>query len=124
MIQGLYESYYGQTFTPPIKQYKTFTIKLRVEDLEGEWSEVSYYLQVKPNKEVFYYMKDHLGSVRATLNGNGDVVSRDDYFPFGEPMIGHSFNSANPSNSIRFTSHQLDEDFDLVVMQKGVLQIK
>lgn len=117
--QGPNEDYYGQAFTTPINQYKTYTIKLRVEDAAGDWDERYYYLHVNPNKEVFYYVKDHLGSVRSTINGNGAVVSRDDYYPFGEPMQGRSFNTANPSNSIRFTSHQLDEDFDLDITYAG-----
>jgi len=37
----------------------------------------------------------------------------------GEPMNARSFNTANPSNSVRFTSHQLDEDFDLNLAYAG-----
>jgi len=53
------------------------------------------------------------------MNGNDDVVSLDDYFPLGAPMNERSFNTANPSNSVRYTSHQLDEDFDLDLTYAG-----
>ena len=30
-----------------------------------------------------YYLKDHLGNIRVTLDGNGNVLTSDDYYPFG-----------------------------------------
>ena len=30
-----------------------------------------------------YYLKDHLGNSRVTLDGNGNVLTSDDYYPFG-----------------------------------------
>ena len=32
---------------------------------------------------VNYLLKDHLGSIRAIINGSGVVLERNDYYPFG-----------------------------------------
>lgn len=34
----------------------------------------------------YYYLKDHLGSIRVTVNSNGNVDSYNDYYPFGLQM--------------------------------------
>jgi len=34
----------------------------------------------------YYYTTDHLGSVRAITDAGGNVVERNDYYPFGESM--------------------------------------
>ena len=33
--------------------------------------------------EVNYFLTDHLGSVRVIVDGNGEVLERNDYYPFG-----------------------------------------
>ncbi len=33
--------------------------------------------------EARYFVTDHLGSVRAVVNGDGEVLERNDYYPFG-----------------------------------------
>jgi len=35
-----------------------------------------------------YYLKDHLGSIRAVLDGGGASLETRDYYPFGLPMPG------------------------------------
>ncbi|MEW6196681.1 MAG: RHS repeat-associated core domain-containing protein [Bacteroidota bacterium] len=34
----------------------------------------------------YYYLKDHLGSVRCVVDNNGSVVSAQDYYPYGETI--------------------------------------
>jgi hypothetical protein len=34
--------------------------------------------------ERFYYIKDHLGNIRITIDQNGEVVSAQDYYPYGK----------------------------------------
>ena len=63
--------------------------------------------------ERYYYVRDHLGSVRATLNAEGDVVHYDDYFPFGLQMPGRSEVKGQEGESPgkpRFTGHELDDE--------------
>ena len=38
----------------------------------------------------YYYLKDHLGSIRMTVDGTGTVVGYDDYYPYGMTMPGRS----------------------------------
>ena len=32
---------------------------------------------------MYYYLKDHLGSIRAVIDSAGNVCERNDYYPFG-----------------------------------------
>ena len=57
-----------------------------------------------------YFLKDHLGSVRTTVDRNGNIVGRDDYYPFGLAMPGRSLNSANPNDDYKFTGYELDNE--------------
>lgn len=60
-----------------------------------------------------YYLKDHLGSVRTTVDQNGNVDGYDDYYPFGLTMPGRSSNSANPNDDYKFTGYELDDEAGL-----------
>lgn len=59
-----------------------------------------------------YYFKDHLGSTRATVNEDGEVVHYDDYYPFGQPMPGRSWTRGTPLRE-GFTGHELDKETEL-----------
>ena len=37
--------------------------------------------------EVNYFLTDHLGSVRVIVDGNGEVLERNDYYPFGARQV-------------------------------------
>ncbi len=37
-----------------------------------------------PNVGIYFYTKDHLGSIREVVDANGNVVNRYDYLPFGQ----------------------------------------
>jgi RHS repeat-associated protein len=66
--------------------------------------------QVKANSSIFtrhYYLKDHLGSIRMTVNSSGDVVGYDDYYPFDKIMPYRS-SVASADNRYRFTSKERD----------------
>ena len=65
-----------------------------------------------------YFLKDHLGSVRTTVDRNGNVVGRDDYYPFGLAMPGRSLNSANPNDHYKFTGYELDDEAGLTVVPR------
>ncbi len=57
-----------------------------------------------------YYLKDHLGNIRVTLDGNGNVLTTDDYYPFGLQMPGRSYNIAMTGNQYKFSGKELDEE--------------
>ena len=65
---------------------------------------------VQEHKGRKYFVKDHLGNVRATVNRDGNVLGYDDYYPFGLAMPGHSNNTANPDDSYKFTGHERDDE--------------
>lgn len=50
--------------------------------------------------EVKYYVTDHLGSVRSTINQNGVISDQSDYYPFGErySTIGNATSSRDLFN--------------------------
>uniref|UniRef100_UPI0026248C06 RHS repeat-associated core domain-containing protein n=1 Tax=Ulvibacterium sp. TaxID=2665914 RepID=UPI0026248C06 len=56
-----------------------------------------------------YFLKDHLGSIRTTVDQSGNVDGYDDYYAFGLVMPGRSSNSANPADNYKFTGHELDQ---------------
>ncbi len=51
-----------------------------------------------------YFLKDHLGSVRATVNTSGTEVSYKDYYPYGKTMPGRF----SGSTRYQFTGHERD----------------
>ncbi|MEO1022511.1 MAG: RHS repeat-associated core domain-containing protein [Bacteroidota bacterium] len=66
-----------------------------------------------------YFLKDHLGSVRTTVDQNGNVDGYDDYYAFGLTMPGRSSNSANPNDDYKFTGHERDEEAGLNLIHAG-----
>ena len=62
------------------------------------------------NDEVFYYMKDHLGSVRAILNSSAEVVSAQDYDSWGYLLQDRVYDS--DSSKFKFTGKERDSESD------------
>ena len=61
----------------------------------------------------FYYLRDHLGSVRATLNEEGAVVHYDDYYPFGMQMPNRSMATPEAPKE-RYSGKELDIESGLL----------
>ncbi len=55
----------------------------------------------------YYYLKDHLGSIRMTVDVNGNIVGYDDYYPYGMQMTGRSYTSS-ADQRYKFTEKELD----------------
>jgi RHS repeat-associated protein len=60
--------------------------------------------------QKFFYITDHLSSVRVTLDQSGNVDSWTDYYPFGK--VSREGNSANEPKE-GFTNYQHDVEMDL-----------
>jgi len=56
----------------------------------------------------FYYLKDHLGSVRITVAQNGSIASYDDYDPWGLQLGGRCGNSGDANAKYKFIGVELD----------------
>jgi RHS repeat-associated protein len=64
---------------------------------------------VVPNTpKRFYYLKDHLGSIRVVVNETGNIVSSDDYDPWGMILNGRSTNTAYSNAKYKFTGKERD----------------
>jgi RHS repeat-associated protein len=61
--------------------------------------------------KISYLTNDHLGSPRITTDGNGQVVSRRDFMPFGEEIT----RAGSGSDSVRqkFTGYERDNETNL-----------
>ena len=66
-----------------------------------------------------YFLKDHVGSVRTTVDRNGNIVGYDDYCPFGLAMPGRSSNTANPNDDYKFTGYEKDDEAGLDLYHAG-----
>ncbi|WP_456407151.1 hypothetical protein [Caldithrix abyssi] len=62
-----------------------------------------------PDKISYYYLKDHIGNIRVTVNEQGDIVTKDDYYPFGLRMPGLSYNNGNRNARLKFQSKRLQD---------------
>ncbi|HEU0228233.1 MAG TPA: RHS repeat-associated core domain-containing protein [Arachidicoccus soli] len=58
----------------------------------------------------YYYLKDHLGSIRVVVDENGDIVSSDDYDPWGMTLTGRSTNIAYLNAKYKFTGKERDTE--------------
>ena len=68
-------------------------------------------LQMEENELMaFYYMKDHLGSVRAIVDEERNIISGEDYDAWGYLLEGRSFES--DSSKFKFTGKERDEESD------------
>jgi RHS repeat-associated protein len=73
--------------------------------------EVTYSTTAK----TVYFLKDHLGSIRATVDAStGNAVGWDDYDPWGYTLAGRSSNAWGPTTSgvskNKFTGKEFDDD--------------
>ncbi len=60
-----------------------------------------------------YYLKDHLGNTRITMNQNGTVLQEDTYYPFGMNISGLSYSNTSPENKYRYNGKELQDEFGL-----------
>jgi RHS repeat-associated protein len=61
----------------------------------------SYY-----EADKYYYITDHLGSVRVITDNSGAVQERNDYYPFGGKHVNSAY-AQLPVNKYKFNSKEL-----------------
>ncbi|MBK8150717.1 MAG: RHS repeat protein [Acidobacteria bacterium] len=88
-----------------------------------------YSTILNPTPQVAYLTNDHLGSPRINTNENGALVSRTDYMPYGEEIIGlGSRSSGNKyvTDDVRqgFTGYIKDDESSLEFAQSRMLSSK
>ena len=101
---------YTPDFTlQPGQDSREIDILLRVKNTVGNYDYASITITILREHSSYYYLTDHLGSVRVTLDDDGNPVGWDDYYPFGLQMPGRTQNSSNPNEDIKFTGYELEQ---------------
>jgi RHS repeat-associated protein len=59
----------------------------------------------------YYYVKDHLGNIRVTLQQNGNLASARDYYPYGETL--RAYTTAGVGDRYQFTEKERDTETNL-----------
>ena len=94
-------------------------------DLRFRHSEYTTDTSKRPKLEVTYtedplktvfFLKDHLGSIRATVEEDGDVVGYTDYDPWGYVLANRALETGWSGQNVaqnKFTGKEWDDDYDL-----------
>ncbi|MFH0838443.1 MAG: RHS repeat-associated core domain-containing protein [Patescibacteria group bacterium] len=64
------------------------------------------------DEKTYYFLTDHLGSVDAVLDEEGNVVERRDYLPYGQERFVHE-ELNTPDTPQKFTGKELDSETGL-----------
>jgi RHS repeat-associated protein len=108
-----------QSGTSPVFTYTAgaagtnVTIGLEVRDSYGTWStRRNVVMEVAPIPRRYYYITDHLGSVRAVTNELGQLIAYSDFYPFGLEMPKRSL-AGDDATKEGYTGHELDAETGL-----------
>jgi len=64
-------------------------------------------INVNGTLSPYYYTTDHLGSVRVITDANGNVVERNDYYPFGKRMTTGNTYPTTSSNRWKYNGKEV-----------------
>ena len=82
-----------------------YTYNILGNDNIGQLDVISYEYQ------RFYYLKDHLGNIKVTVDQSGNKKSWNDYYPYGMLMgDGRSQNISNVDHRYMFTGKERDDE--------------
>ena len=99
-----------------VKKLSTTETVIFVYDTEGKLV-AEYANQLSPTPQVSYLTTDALGSPRIKTDANGNVISRNDYLPFGEDLYTaqRTLGVGYKPDDIRrkFTTYKRDAETDL-----------
>ncbi len=74
----------------------------------NNWAALLANWHITRNDTRYYYVKDHLGSIRQTWKENGAIVNGQDYYPFGEVL--RQYTVSNPIEKYMFTEKERDKE--------------
>ena len=81
------------------------------------------YVHVNGNSRSYmFFLKDHLGSVRAVISETGAVAQTNEYYPFGDLFATSSSDSTG--NRFRFGSKELSAETGLYDFSARFLQTR
>ena len=67
--------------------------------------------------EPHFFIKDHLGSVRAVVKADGEILQQNDYQPYGEKIIADGL--ASGENDYLYCGKEFQSFFDLPFYDSG-----
>jgi RHS repeat-associated protein len=89
---------------------KSYQIQLQVRNTSNQTHTTTITVTLKHAPDRYYYVKDHLGSVRLTLGEDGGIVSWNDYDPWGLALAGRSGVVGSADARYQFTSQERDNE--------------
>lgn len=105
------------TITHSYSEDGTYTVAVVYYDNDGQAGNLYTMTITIGPRTTYYYLKDHLGSVRMTINAGGTVVSYDNFYPFGETMPGLSSNTAIADAKYKFIG--VEQDVETGYLETG-----
>ncbi|NOG97319.1 MAG: hypothetical protein HND52_05030 [Ignavibacteriae bacterium] len=85
-----------------------YNIAVKYYDDDGSDGNIYRFTITLKSTRRTYYVKDHLGSIRMTLDENGEIVSAQDYHPYGE--ILRSINNSSVNEKYKFIEKEKDTE--------------
>ncbi len=79
-----------------------------ISNAGNNWAALLANWHITRNDTRYYYVKDHLGSIRQTWKENGTIVNGQDYYPFGEVL--RQYTVSNPIEKYMFTEKERDKE--------------
>ncbi len=101
---------------------KVYDVELRVRNSSDKYHTSTIQVTITRDNKSFYYLTDHLGSVRVTVDERGDPVGWDDYYPFGLRMPLRNKTVApheSPATDVKFTGYELNQEGGLGLYHAG-----
>ena len=89
----------------------SYTVAIRYTDNDNQQGNIyTFTITIEPLVKRYYYVKDHLGNIRQTLDEGGNIVSAQDYYPFGG--IYRAVNTSDANDKYKFTEKERDKETD------------
>ena len=87
-----------------------YTVAVQYRDNDGQLGGIYTFEITIVGMERYYYIKDHLGSIRQTINEDGEIVSAQDYYAYGEIIASRSYTAGQPDEKYKFTEKERDTE--------------
>ncbi len=92
---------------------RTYTVAVKYYDCKGWGGNVYTFQIVIKGLKRYYYVKDHLGSIRVTVDQAGIMVGYNDYDAWGVQMETRCGNYGSANDKYKFTGKERDGETGL-----------